>query len=844
MSSPGPSSLSLKRVIKEEPYNRALCIFCQTDDQCCHVTTGVKGCASIKRAAEERNDYVHKRLKTYHNTSDSEVFYYHNTYPCFKKYILGSDADYKSPKYESVPEDETEEPVGKLRKSDRNATTPVEPPSSGKNPDDMICTKCGHVKHKGVKMKAKLSETNRTLLFIKAVKHNQDMVFTRVAHRIRDDDQQSVASFLAADFFFHKNCIKSYLNAFEKKQVKNESSTTDFDMKQSLFNRAVPYFDKMLAVGECCTISEAVLFIMGLLEPNESINGTLYNRDVKSFLLSHYGDNIVIEKNERVYESEIVFSSSVRAGDIAIKLKNQNVYSECGKGMREDIKQQVDFNLEDSFCDSNDLKESWERTRMPDSMLTFFSALFDIPKHKLFKMSTKNLNEFINAVLNDWITGDAGRMDEENADEKEETWIRDHKSIQLFCLFQIMYYILFHGRRRTPLHILIGHSMYARDRSKTLMTAFNRVGVCSSYPFIRFLRQMLAAYAIWSSGGDGDVPIPSNLNKEDFTMAGTDNSNYRDHSSLSGTKGCDYAAMVLFQQMSQPAGRKPPVSATGINRSNAYDKSVLPCQNVPPYEKPALRPSLPKDMVLVPDNAQVEHLDIQGARDTAAKHEFAISLARVGLDFQDPPTWQGVKTLISSAIISLQRVGFLPVVPKPITERATVRHVGTCLQNVRKQLGQRILPVWADEAVYEHLAEMCLNEPDKFREILPLLGPFHLTKVLLKIQGKFLRGSGVDDAFIECAVFGPGVVEAVLNGSHYVRSLAGVLMVEDLVMKLVWQEFWRHNNKQNYHPALQHVAAFQKKLAVKERCEEEFSVMVNSLEGLQKDFLAFKVSTK
>ena len=73
--------------------------------------------------------------------------------------------------------------------------------------------------------------------------------------------------------------------------------------------------------------------------------------------------------------------------------------------------------------------------------------------------------------------------------------------------------------------------MYARDRSKNLMIAFNRISVCASYTFIRFLRQLLPAYAIMCSD-ESNVPIPSNINRKDFTMGGTDNSNYNDRSYL------------------------------------------------------------------------------------------------------------------------------------------------------------------------------------------------------------------------------------------------------------------------------------------------------------------------
>ena len=127
-----------------------------------------------------------------------------------------------------------------------------------------------------------------------------------------------------------------------------------------------------------------------------------------------------------------------------------------------------------------------------------------------------------------------------------------------------------------------------------------------------------------------------------------------------------------------------------------------------------------------------------------------------------------------------------------------------------------------------------------FKDILSFLGPFHTTRILLKCQGKYLRGSGIDDALIARSVFGSGVIETVLNGTHYVRSFAGVLIVEDIVMKLLWQEFWKHHNKEDY-PALGQVSALQKKLTTNERCPDDFMKIIDQLDSLRKDYNAFKV---
>lgn len=58
-------------------------------------------------------------------------------------------------------------------------------------------------------------------------------------------------------------------------------------------------------------------------------------------------------------------------------------------------------------------------------------------------------------------------------------------------------------------------------------------------------------------------------------------------------------------------------------------------------------------------------------------------------------------------------------------------------------------------------------------------GPFHWTHVLLRCQGKLLQGCGPDDALIESAVFGPGVKDLVLNGSHYIWAPTGMLIVDE-----------------------------------------------------------------
>jgi hypothetical protein len=853
---PGPDCMNLVTSMTDNDlFNNQLCIICQEETQS-PVTSEVTGRASMKRAAKIRNDVVTKRMKNVlgddEEDNDNVRFVYHNTNKCYKSYT-------HSGKLKSIEEKNTivevpttcETPSVGLRKTLRRSVAPCAPPSCDKDQRTLPCVICANVEHKKCRDKFRICEYNSAKKLIDAAKHNQDEVFIRIADRLKDDEEGSVKSLVSADLYCHNLCRQNYMRKYERdiKREDHETSTIS-NIKHLLFTRALPYIDRMLAKGDCCTMSDIVEFASGLLEHGEVLTSTFRNRDMKQLIISHFGESVTIAPNSRVNESDIFFSSDINAADLAIKLKNQDIMREAGTKLREAL-MDVDFGLQDSFCDSTDLKTSWERTMMPAFLVTFLGALFKVPNSRLFRSSVEELEDLLQPLdveENDQVEEDISQQqkptqEEQHSDQPkqvpQETWVRHHKSTQLHCLFQMLVFNIHNGMKKTPLHLMLGHSIYARDRSRSLLTVLNRIGSCTSYQTIRSARNLLVNYAVKCSE-DGETPIPSTFTREDYTMAGMDNSDYADKSSLSGTEGSHYAALVLFQDatVNRPL-YKPPVSSTGLNHADPILRTKLFCQEVPPHNKPVVRPTLAADMMLHPENKLSTLLDMQTARSVAVKREFLISLIRLGASVEGPLIWAAVHTLVSSAVVPMMRVGFLPVVPRPITERATVRHCLTNLQSVRRQLSQTSMAVWCDEGVFAIACDIYLHETEQFHDVLLCMGPFHWTRVLLRCQGKLLRGSGPDDALIECAVFGPGVIESVLNGSHYVRALTGMLIVEDLIRSLQWKIFWNHKDKAAY-PALAQLQVLQSKLAENQRCPEEFQTIIGEVEELYQDFRDFE----
>ena len=140
----------------------------------------------------------------------------------------------------------------------------------------------------------------------------------------------------------------------------------------------------------------------------------------------------------------------------------------------------VNFELENSFCDAHQLKQSWKETKIPDVLLSFFAALFNV-------CSTKLMRNEITSDIDDCIFEDC-LVEEGNEEEGQDSLLMTRTK----SLFQILYYHVTKGRKKIPLHVMNAHAIYERCRSRELTTSFNRQSICISYKVMKKLRKNLA----------------------------------------------------------------------------------------------------------------------------------------------------------------------------------------------------------------------------------------------------------------------------------------------------------------------------------------------------------------
>ena len=168
-----------------------------------------------------------------------------------------------------------------------------------------------------------------------------------------------------------------------------------------------------------------------------------------------------------------------------------------------------------------------------------------------------------------------------------KTWmadISDGKMRKILSVYQVMFYIVNNGRKRTPLHMLNSEAIYNACRSKTLISSLNRFGLATSYDEVLRYHCDMASYITESNRGQ--VPLPSQFDRSRFTIGAFDNFDHEENT-LSGIGGSHDTVSILMQD--KPAGAlgnsKPNMSQTQVTHRERQFKQELSCQVLKKLDK-------------------------------------------------------------------------------------------------------------------------------------------------------------------------------------------------------------------------------------------------------------------
>ena len=195
--------------------------------------------------------------------------------------------------------------------------------------------------------------------------------------------------------------------------------------KRDHFKPYIPLIKKIVDQGRGISLSE----IRDMIN-SDIVDANLSNKEIKMFISEHFSDSITFCKSERENKSLFVFSSNVGIEDILNSLRSLDSIKSAALDIRRALLD-VDFGLNDKFCDADELKDSWKNPQVLEVLLSFFATLFNIKKTSLAKYDF-----------------DSG-SDPLHDDEKEE----DDNPVKIKSIFHIIYYQIHHGRKICPLYI-------------------------------------------------------------------------------------------------------------------------------------------------------------------------------------------------------------------------------------------------------------------------------------------------------------------------------------------------------------------------------------------------------
>ena len=506
-----------------------------------------------------------------------------------------------------------------------------------------------------------------------------------------------------------------------------------------------------------------------------------HNNCIKDYINLKYAERVSYFTPHRRNDSLVVYPSHISPTEILKRMQSLDIMKTAGGTLRNILRHDTNFNLNDSFCDKHELLNSWLTTHMSDEMATFLSSLLNVPKVKLIN------NRVLESVLE---VGDDDTSDEDIGEN-------DHsggaiKVIRSHGIHQTLFYAANNGRKLAPMQVMSANSIYEKCKSRTLITEQNKLAQSISYPTLLKMRNNLCAYTVEKARGQ-KVPLPSHMNTTDYILCAFDNFDHSDRSSTSGTEGSHDTVSVVFQNVGIPPLRKGTLSDfPGTICYGRKHQQPLPCQKVIPIHLPNRKKApFPTSFFSTPaltyeDDSSDEVINLIQSCNRAPSSD------------ENMPSWVGVRSLVSKSNLTLKRVGFLPIMPAPVTSHSTVY---SCILNfidVCQNMQQPCVAVVCDEGVYQYIVDIYLAKPHLFESVYFMLGGFHMIKAALRCIGTYLTGSGIEDALIETGIFGVKTLEQVLTGKNYARAIYSMLVIEETIRRLQWESFWDQADLEKY----------------------------------------------
>ena len=349
----------------------------------------------------------------------------------------------------------------------------------------------------------------------------------------------------------------------------------------------------------------------------------------------------------------------------------------------------------------------------------------------------------------------------------------------------------FRHRTETPLSVGLALDVHKNTRSKSLVEKLSHLGLAVSYDKVMEIETGIANAVLKQMETTEGVYQPPWLVHDMFVWFALDNIDFLE-STPCGMNTLHGTVTAVYQSASD----KSPTIPMGIERSSksksldeAITSDILPC------DKP--KPKSQKSVCQL--NASKPSTDLNKKKDLA----WIIGC----LDFEehDGPvevkahpscsgTWGAFNSLLSSTGCKTNIALLPPLIRLPPTDYS-VLYTGLMRARaltIRVMGPESVTVMTLDLQLYDMAMKLWTEREDIRKQFLFRPGELHVLFWALAALGKYVEGSGIDQAWVEAGLYSPTTVTQILNGKHMYRALEAHMVTLLALYNLYLHNFLIH----------------------------------------------------
>ena len=136
------------------------------------------------------------------------------------------------------------------------------------------------------------------------------------------------------------------------------------------------------------------------------------------------------------------------------------------------------------------------------------------------------------------------------------------------------------------------------------------------------------------------------------------------------------------------------------------------------------------------------------------------------------PAWAAFNEKISLVNSPITTPGMLPILQAPADYNNSMTTILNLFISIAKHLGQPNTVIAVDQPLYSRGKEIIWANPEKYQNVVLVIGHLHVLFNFLKATGQYMENSGLADICVESGVFAQNTTGVMLEGKQYYTVLA------------------------------------------------------------------------